>query len=388
MKKIFAAFLFTLMLSGLVTTAVSAANCQPGCDCSSGSDGTGLYGEMQRRAEAMRVRDKAYNRQVFKQSDNTLGMTCYDRALAMTARLGTIFSDVAPSMSGNTMPPNDNVFGGSSSYPTFGIDNVDHSYLILSLQKTLVPIAQDHASDFSQSISAALGATSLGLLGGLVGTLQGWLNNNVFGTVNQINGAVQTVRTWLDLISAALDLFGTALPTVITGTVNLIISYWGELQSALGTVVQDAVNVILQFVSQYFNILLTDVYGLDGTNHGSCDRIAQLWGKKDSNGQQVPSNLTNPLTGGGLTSGTPYFNLSQLLNPTSLSGIAGSDLLQSLNNDNNGSNSILQKALRDVSANGGLSAPGNIPSWPRTPSIPANATSDCVIKIMRGQTCP
>lgn len=79
----------------IVTQAQIKADkpCAPGCDCVSGADGKGVYGQMQRHVEALMARDKAIVQQIVKKPDNVMGATCLDRSLSATAKLGEIFSD-------------------------------------------------------------------------------------------------------------------------------------------------------------------------------------------------------------------------------------------------------------------------------------------------------
>src|SRR5690606_15005453 len=91
-KESFMNSFFAVLLGFSVTAVFSvpapAYACAPGCDCSE----DGIEGALERRAEAKRVEHKAQAREHIKMNDNAPGMTCFDRALAMTQQLGNIFS--------------------------------------------------------------------------------------------------------------------------------------------------------------------------------------------------------------------------------------------------------------------------------------------------------
>lgn len=146
----FAAFL----LSGLCVTAVEAQNIShaPGCN-TTGPNG-GMWGALTRHADAVRVRNRAYAREIFKQPDSSLALSCFDHALALSSRLGLIFSDVylpPPPATANT-----SVFG-AVAYSSYG----SNKWLVKDLSDVISAGLKDHAASFEGAPSKDLGGTNL-----------------------------------------------------------------------------------------------------------------------------------------------------------------------------------------------------------------------------------
>ena len=85
---------------GLSVTA-SYADVAPGCNDGTqtgGGPGTqdaegGIWGIMQTHKQTMVLANKSVTDQIIKQTDSQLALTCFDKAMALTSRLGNIFSD-------------------------------------------------------------------------------------------------------------------------------------------------------------------------------------------------------------------------------------------------------------------------------------------------------
>lgn len=151
MKKAPVIAVLSILALGLVVTAAEAQ--VAGCTTPGGANS--MWGAMTNHSDALRVRNHAYAREIIKQPDSTLGLTCFDRALALTSRLGLIFSDAyLPNLPPG--PANAAVFG-ASAYSAYATDG----WLIADLRNVISAGLQDHASDFADSPAKDLGATAL-----------------------------------------------------------------------------------------------------------------------------------------------------------------------------------------------------------------------------------
>jgi len=101
LKKFFCLAVFSALLSGLSAEALAL---DPACNNS--GPGGGVWGIMQHQTNAMRARDKSYSA-VIREPDTSVGNTCMDKAVALSSRLGAIFSDTPPN---KILPPNANVW--------------------------------------------------------------------------------------------------------------------------------------------------------------------------------------------------------------------------------------------------------------------------------------
>ncbi|MDY0009031.1 MAG: hypothetical protein RBS08_04935 [Bdellovibrionales bacterium] len=362
---IVAAF-FALLFSLSVTAAYA---CQPGCDCDN------VLPMMQNRADAKRLETKAHARQVIKQNDNSVGMTCFDRALMLTAKLGGIFSDVAPGLS---LPvANESVFG-TSSFPDYGASNK----LVRGLDAVVTPTMQGHVMNFTDSLSHALGATVAGYLNAFVGSVINDFLSNISGPLGDLGGYVSQVNTYYNTLVNAMSLLGVSMPTVVMGAVATINGMWAAINAMISGVVAAVTNAINGLVNAVVGMIQSAMHGLMAamTPEGECSRIAKLWG----NGN-MPDLTMFPdwrsLMGGAVERGTPYFTMFEMLSgaiPSSF-GTPGTHLMQELMNSSN--SSIITNAMNDLS--GGLSGPNTgLPSWQTQPIIPVSSSLDAIIGQM------
>gem|GEM_PF-922211 len=395
MKKYsFIALFFALML-GLSTSV--AWSCTPGCSgsCaaspivpapqgpaggggsnpanSSGNSG-GILGAMQRRADAKRLEDKATARQHVKQNDNGPGMTCFDRAIAMTQQLGQIFSDVGP---GAVMPRSADIFPGGSTYPDMGLSN----WLGQGLNSVVSPMLQAHVGNFTDSLSAALGATVANYLNNLVSQPLSGLNALVStfnGPIASINSAMASINGWYATIESILNALGTTMPAAIPGVIATVTGLWNMIQNMITTAlsaVMTTVNTIISQISSMISAMISQVMSSFSLG-GDCERIAKLWG---NGGIGIPAGFRS-IIGSALEQGAPYFRLIDMLNKSI--GGGGADLLQEIVS-NTSNDAIISRALSDLTG-GMLSGPGNasMPTWPTPPIFPPNAGTAAIIGSM------
>ncbi len=370
--------LFLALMTGLSMTAVAAVGC-PGDDeaatnppaggdvanppNASGAHG-GVLGATERHNDAVRLREKAQTQQHVYQNDNAPGMTCFDRALAMTQTLGQLFSDVAPT---DPSSRNDTVFG-TSSFPDMGLTN----WLAGGLNDVVMPVVTEHATNFTQSLSAALGATEMfSLLDDIESQLNGFIAG-LTGPINDINTAMGTFNTYYNTINTLLTALGAVLPQAVVGIVSMINSVWNTVQSFINSIIStimSAISTVFSTITGFFTSLISSIMAQFSPD-GLCSRIAQLWG----NG--FPGDDFRALIGSAVQRGTPYFSLFQMFQgdmPDYMGGV-GRYLRRELTRDTNAD--IIDRALADLLPGGMLAGPGSpeMPSWPAVPVF--NPSSD------------
>lgn len=353
-----------LFLAVMMSLSVTSANaCQPGCDCNE------MLPIIGNRADAKRVEGKSEARELIKQNDNSVGMTCFDRALMLTARLGGIFSDVSAMTS---LPINNTSVFGTSSFPDFGAS----TKLVRGLDAVVSPIMQGHVGNFADSISHMLGATVAGYLNGFVNTAINGFLSSISGPMGTLGGYVADINSYYTTLVSAMDLLGLAMPTAVITAVATINAAWSMINSMISGAVAAVTSAINSLVNSIVSMINSAVSSLmaAATPDGECSRIAQLWGN-----DYIPSLFPEfeSLMGSGFEKGMPYVTLFQTLN-NSISG-GGADLLQEFGNATN--TTFITDALNDLTG-GGLSAPGNIPSWKSFGVLPVTSSVDDVIGQM------
>jgi hypothetical protein len=399
MKKLLMIAVFAAALFGLSVTASyagSSTECMPGCYCPDaantasyapvnpavmignyqpppGPNGMmnhgGILGLLENHSNSMRLRDKGYARQIIPQNDNGLGMTCYDRALGLTARMGSIFSDVAPA--GGFPGANSTVFKSPIFSPAAGTDK----FLLEALNNVMIPQLDQHVNDFTDSLSDNLGATvATGFMAAIMAAFNALLAP-ITTAIGTLNSAMTTINTLYAAFKTAVRLLsmviGVPFFPVVTGFLTGINLAW----TAIKNFITATLNVIQATIRGLVNALLgwlmgsaTSMAAASGTGQGECDRIAQLWG----NGfpatfmTNAGPNWERALTQTGRQGGTPYFSFGDLLsmNPAG----AGANMIQELGNASN--STIVNSVLSDIGVGGGLNRPGNIASWPTSPPPP------------------
>ena len=363
--------LVAAFLAIVMSLSVTAANaCQPGCDCAN------VLPMLENRAEAKRLEDKAHAREVIKQNDNSVGVTCFDRAMMLTARLGGIFSDRAP---GGIVPPASESVFGTSSFPDFGAG----TKLVKGLDAVVSPTMQGHVGNFTDSLSHALGATIAGYLNNFVsGLIDGFLDD-ISDAVGDIAGFITTLNTTYNNLQNVMATLGLAMPAVVVTAVASINAAWTIINGALTASITFITNAMTTLVNNIVGMISSALNGLmaAAAPDGECARIAKLWG----NGN-MPDLTIFPewrsIVGGAIERGTPYYTIYEMLTgnipTTPMNGAPGQHLMQELLNAAN--SSIISNALSDF--NTLLSAPGTLPSWQTPPFIPVTATVDAVIAEM------
>lgn len=370
MKRFLSITLFAAALSLFSVTAAFAVDCPPnsGCPCE-------VAEAMENHANAMKVRDKAITREIVKQNDNSIGMTCFDNAMLLSSRLGLIFSDIPTT--GVFPKANTRVFGAvyDAAFGTgFNPDTGRVKTLYNAYTHVVVPMMQENATDFNDSLSFWLGATALNALSNSFGQAIDALVAPLNALITSIMGVINTIDTWMDNLITALDIINTIMPSLVPGAINAINTlYWPMIKNTLLTAIQtvqtNIINTIVNAITALVSGVATSLLGVDpltgvsrnDPNEGECARISRLW---DPGVQALIADF-RPVEGGGVENGTPYGTFMDLLQ--ALAPGAGSDMMDEIQNAAN--SPILTAALNDLTGAGVLAGPGNMPSWP--PSIPA-----------------
>ena len=372
--------LFLALMTGLSMTAVAAVGCPGEGEASSNPPGGGdaanppnasgayggVMGAIGRHGDAVRLREKSQTQQHVYQNDNAPGMTCFDRAMAITQTLGQLFSDVPPT---DPSSRNDTVFG-TSSFPDMGLSN----WLVDGLNDVVLPVVREHASNFAESISAALGATEIfTALDDIRSQIGGFLTG-LTAPINSINTAMGTFNTYYNTINTVLTTLGAVMPQAVVGIVSIINSVWNTVQTFINNIIStimSVINTVISTVTSFFTSMISNIMSqFSNAADGVCSRIARLWG----NG--FPSDDFRALIGSAVQRGTPYFTLFQMFQGTlpDYMGGVGRHLRRELSRDTNAD--IIDRALSDLLPGGMLSGPGSpeMPSWPAVPVF--NPASD------------
>ena len=394
LKKFLMMAVFAFGLAGLTATADAACTPKPGCSCK-------FLDAADHHADANRVRDKSYQRQMNKQPENTVGMTCYDHELALSSRLGQIFSDTYAGTSFGGA--NTDVFGpvyDSSSGVGQNTETGKNKALGQQYAVVIDKEMQDHAKRFVDSLSAFLGATILNFLGPFLSALNGAFSAITSG-IAAIDSAITTFMNDLNTLQGFLDQLGAALPGAVVAIVATVKMWWDTIKG----VVLDAIHSAQAAISAGVSMLSGLVQGLLGSlfngaaTPGSdpCARIKRLWNPK-SISMQALIGAFKPMEGGGIDGygtsgyagqGTPYFDFNSLISGTVKSALGttfsltdGQLFKTELNNATN--SPLLNKAMTDLTS-GVLSAqkpPGAGEIWLQVPSFGATPTVAAIIGQM------
>lgn len=379
MRKILLVALFAMLMAGLSATA-SLAACRPGCDCppngganDQGSHNyadTGFFGMQEARAQSIIVKDRSTARQLQHQNDNGPGMTCFDHSMALTSRLGQLFSDITPT----GIPAASTRAFGVVSYKGFGADQ----RLEKALGVVVYPTLSEHANDFQpDSLSFILGATQFPFWGSFMGIINGFISS-FMGIVNQITSYVNTLQQLWSYFQQIVNALNGQIPTWIIALVPTITAFWngvvlpminatiGALLSAVTGIMQTITNTIMTALGSLTNFM--NPAGPPAAAGGECARIQNLWGAVG--GGFPPAFLTGimrALTGTGIQTGNSYFSYANLL--TMAPAGVGQDFLNELKLPTPALNQgMMNRALANLT--GPLSGPGAgvIKSWTVPPS--------------------
>lgn len=349
-KRALMAAMFSVAMLGL--SATSSFALQEGCSPE-------FKEILDNRADALRVRDKAFAREHIRRPDPTAGMTCFDQAVGVTGRLGSIFSDKHNSAvpAANTV-----VFTEPLAYPDWGAGQ----FLVKEIEKVVMPPLEQHLRfNFGGVLSANLGTTMIsskitGLLDSLMGPIND-ISTQISGFSGQISGILSAINT-IQSIAQALNL---PLPSpVIIGTVAALKAAQGVANSLMSAL-QSAMNAAIMPI---INGIMGQVMGAPADME--CDNLSQQWNDND------PSNNVRSHQGDGLNVGAPFVSVIDIARGNY--GNGGTEFIAEIENEDN--DAILLDMLEDLDTK--LNAPGTLPSWKTVPTIPLNSSVTDIISAM------
>lgn len=355
MRRAFFPALLILTLLGFSVTAAQA-QLAPGCNQQ-------IMDIQVRHSDAMRTRDKAYERQILKHSEPTAGLTCFDQSMRLTARLGQIFSDLTPTPpilpdSGvgrafePTWPDLLHPYPHAVVYPDWGVYSLLASYLNTNLTPILVQNLRNFVfylgvPTFTDVLSSIIPPAVIPF----VLPAGDPLTNLLSLEVNALNF----------LMSPGIDVPLAVILAIIKPPLPAPMPPMPVAQAA-------AIDAILLQIQD----VIMGVVPLWTTD---CHLIEDLWN----------DNIPGPGTvvsveGHGIEAGTPYVNLKDFLGGV---GIAtppfGLDFVSELNNVADAA--MLANAFLDLAD---MLAPGvgGILSWPTVPAFPPGTPTAAIIAAM------
>lgn len=365
LKKSLAIALFAGALS---LFAASAAHAQA-AGCNTGAGGGPSFFQMQsNHADAMRVRSRGYSRGMIKRNDPTGGLTCLDQAMGITARLGGIFSDVMPTVTGIA---NTSVFTGGTGTGASIANNYVNNLLVNNLNTMITPTLNQFLGNFGGGIGGLLGTT----VGNFLNTIMGPINGALTGIttyVGSITGTVTTIMNTINQIQAIANQLGIALPQAVVLAITTALR---GFQAAVNAAISTLTAAMSAAIKGILNAIMAN---LTASTNMQCDRVQNFWNSR-GNTPAAPGGFRS-IEGSGIQEGTPFFSTRQLL-----SGATGAanDMADELDNATN--QTVLNAAMNDLTTN--LNGPCTLRSWKTAPVIPANTTLGGVIALM-GDPCP
>jgi hypothetical protein len=422
-------------------TAMAQTSPAPGCNMA-------MWGFQVNFADVNRLKDLALST-VMKTVDSVLAATCFDQAMALTSRLGALFSDsspdqlVAAAVNYVTNKEKDNLYNKNAG---LGLRRDGKpSTIAFDLQQVIGdPLNNylDSSGNFVKSITQEMGATVTHALKDLTDGIMGALNdvssglnylnngaakmdgalNNVMGVIEKIEyvicllgatmsplaaliytvaGVIATVAAMLETVMNAIDFLQQGINGLKQGLADLLNPkslLGGPLGSISGLPYVEIINIPAELYKDAKSGLTSLVKG--------CPLAQALWkGGIDGAGKMYAG-----IIGGGLSKGLPYFNYQDLVNvrvtrtipgapPESSGNLVGTLLQTDANNakygvqgQQNNNSDLLAKAQGDLDKLNPINAlggPGNLPFWnkPKNP-LPRDAASCQILADMQGQTIP
>jgi len=222
MRTIIFAVFMGLAVFGFSATAFSAPlkSTEPGCDPQ-------IMGFLDDLANAVRVRNRAYEMEILSRNESTLGLTCFDQAMRLSTRLGYIFSDVIPA---DPPPPIQNyvVFTSKFAYSMFGARQLLAKRMndVIDLPTTPPGMFDEFMSNFLPPIPPLLNPNALIALWNLlapiyvgIGAYEQTVPNNDRMLVGQVNVYTQNI---INKIANLSDVPMKQLPAAIQAIRDLV----------------------------------------------------------------------------------------------------------------------------------------------------------------------
>jgi hypothetical protein len=142
----FRAFVFAAAV--LLVSFTPAQALQPGCDPD--------YKQIQdNHAAANTIKDTAFAKEIIKRPDSVMALSCFDQAMAASAKAGSIFSDQPPT----SLPTWDSIIStglGAAIGGPFGDGTT--TTLVEQVNGVVDPVLDDLLSSFGDAVSAVMGS--------------------------------------------------------------------------------------------------------------------------------------------------------------------------------------------------------------------------------------
>ena len=334
----------------------------PGCDVD-------VMTLLEHQVDAVRARNRAYEREILNREQSTLYLTCFDQAMVLSSRLGFIFSDnVVP----NPPPANTVVFGPQPlAYPDWGATHtlaIDMDTVVSPILdgELTTPVTSPGPAQFNflpkPSLPNALTTLVLTLK-----TLTAQIAN-----FQQSGQDAANVAAYISLVTQINNLVN-GFPSELWSNFHAdLLAYnnlVSQLNAAITLVQQDRNNVIAPLL----NTIHTDTMNpaMD------CTKLDDAWDNY-SKAQATAAQFYPPE--GQYFTLSSYYTLQDIMQGTFPPGSPPTtDFTQELATSVD--SSILQAALADLS--GPLSQPGiNNPIWPQPPTFSPTDVALDVIKQM------
>ncbi len=390
MKKLLLFILTTVSAIGLSVTAGYAASPQldPGCDPQ-------MMSILTNQANAVRSRDKGYELEILSREPSTLYLTCFDQALALSSRLGLIFSD---NFYLNPPPPNKLAFTGTLAYPNWGAsyDSGPPPYdnLAAELDVVVSPLLNTWL-DSTVPAPATYNfypqwQASNNQLTTLAKKIEGYLNT-IYSDQNGYSGQVTTYNNLVNTIDALVN----GLPSDSWQTLPNELTKYNTDISKLQSDVTNLENQEKSDLQTQFNNIKNALMN----NQMNCTNLDDMWDGNPSGNFKAPAD--NTVTSfyspeGPYATLTPFYSMADLLNynsgastrstPLKIPGppVAGDPTPSTLyfytELQDATDNSMLTNALNDLVTP--LSKPGASTLWPAPPTLPSYFQTQDVIQQM------
>lgn len=385
-KRLISLSFFCALFAGLPVSVVYAeTEPDPGCSPE-------MMTVLQHQADAIRARNHAYTIETLNRDNSTLYLTCFDQAVAYSARIGQMFSDrmrldPLPADTVVWREPQDSSGGGGGprplDYPDWGLQ---HS-LILDLNKVVRPIMDEIAGNFRPQPEGLSNTQKLAkAVKEKIDEVKRFQDRESARNANPPSPQTvynQLIRRIDDLVTGFPDTPWPELP----GRMNQYDALMQAAGAVVAAIVRSRRDVLIPiFYGPNWQFGQAPTGGINGlitgvipTNPDSrlaaeidldnCHRLDVLWSGE-------ASGNSDPVTGprgtrfyppeGEYYALTPYYSLKTILRtpPSSLAG-ATSDFRNDLSTTN--SNTVLATALQDLTT-GNLSRPRDEnPIWKSSP---------------------
>ncbi len=408
MKKLLLFILVTFAAIGLSATAGYAAplppTYDPGCDPL-------MMTLLTDQANAVRARDRGYELEILSREPSTLYLTCFDQSMALSARLGLIFSDVFYQ---NPPPPNTLAYTGTLAYPDWGASwpsgPPPYDNLAMELDVVVSPLLDNWLGGEVVSGQTTPSQTNPAVfnfypaqwqsgnnqLTQLAGTIKTDLNAiNKYQTTSPYTTDVSNYQSLVNKIDTLVNALPSDSWSSLPSELSKYTSDIGSLNSAISTLESNEKTALSAQFTNIKNALMQ--------NQMNCTNIDDMWrgaGNFTNPGSAINQTYDDTVTSftspeGAYNALTPFYSMADLLNYNSGSATRSpsltipnpaqpkgtpTTLYFSTELQDSTDNSMLTNALNDLVNT--LPKPGASTLWPAPPTLPSYFQTQDVIQQM------